>query len=107
MRQPRKPDPEVHESDYRVPAALGTAAWTVALIVLLVQGDRLPEDDRWWIWVCVVGIALGVFGFWYVPRLIRRRAEEERRRQGSAGPDAPAEPVPGHDSGGVPGQPRT
>lgn len=81
MRKPRQPDPEVHESDYRIPAAVGTAAWTIALIVLLLQGDRIPEDSRWWIWVCVTGIALGVFGFWYVPRLLRSRAEAEERRR--------------------------
>ncbi|MEY9214074.1 DUF2530 domain-containing protein [Thermobifida halotolerans] len=99
MRKPRKPDPEVHESDYRVPAAVGTAAWTVALIVLLVRGDRLPADDRWWIWVCVTGIALGVFGFFYIPRLLRRRAEAEERRRDrhSAGLPAGSTALPGPD----------
>jgi len=112
VRKPRQPDPEVHESDYRVPAAVGTAAWTVALIVLLLQGDRLPEDDRWWIWVCVTGITLGVFGFWYVPRLLRSRAEaEERRRARRAAelPEGPApsprpESAPDREVGGVSGQ---
>ncbi|MFE3459978.1 DUF2530 domain-containing protein [Nocardiopsis aegyptia] len=78
MRKPRRPDPDVHESDYRVPAALGTLAWAVALVVLLVVG--VPESERWWIGVCVTGIALGVFGFLYIPRLLRRRSEAEARR---------------------------
>ncbi|WP_053616648.1 DUF2530 domain-containing protein [Nocardiopsis sp. NRRL B-16309] len=80
MRKPRRPDPDVHESDYRVPAALGTLAWTVALVVLLAMGDGLPESERWWIGVCVTGIALGVFGFLYIPRLLRGRAAAEARR---------------------------
>lgn len=73
MRKPRQPDPDVHESDYRVPASIGTLAWTVALVVLLAMGDDLPSSERWWIGVCVTGIALGVFGFLYIPRLLRKR----------------------------------
>ncbi len=80
MRKPRQPDPDVHESDYRVPAAIGTLAWTVALVVLLALGDGLPATERWWIGVCVTGIALGVFGFLYIPHLLRRRSDEAERR---------------------------
>lgn len=58
-----------------MPAAIGTAAWAVALIVLLAMGDALPDSERWWIGVCVTGIALGVFGFLYIPRLLRKRGE--------------------------------
>lgn len=79
MRQPRRDDPEVLESDYRVPTALGTLAWLVALLVLLALGERLPEEERWWIGVCLTGIALGVFGYFYIPRLLRKRAEAEER----------------------------
>ncbi|WP_017538684.1 DUF2530 domain-containing protein [Nocardiopsis halophila] len=70
------------ESDYRVPTALGTLAWTVALVVLLVRGEGLADGERWWIWVCAAGIALGVFGFFYVPYLLGRREAAERRRDG-------------------------
>lgn len=73
MPKPRQPDPEVHESDYRVPAAIGTVAWAIALVVLLVVGDGLPASEQWWIGVCVTGIALGVFGFLYIPYLFRKR----------------------------------
>ncbi|GAB3439003.1 hypothetical protein GCM10027570_02750 [Streptomonospora sediminis] len=90
MRQPRKPDPEVLESDYRVPTALGTAAWIAALIALLALGDRLPEEDRWWRWVCVTGIAFGVFAFCYIPRHLRRTGEGQGADPGAA----PAEPAP-------------
>ncbi|WP_159943540.1 MULTISPECIES: DUF2530 domain-containing protein [unclassified Nocardiopsis] len=79
MRKPRQPDPDVHESDYRVPAGIGTLAWTAALVVLLALGEDLPESERWWIGVCVTGIVLGVFGFLYIPRLLRRRAQAAAR----------------------------
>ncbi|MFL1376199.1 MULTISPECIES: DUF2530 domain-containing protein [unclassified Nocardiopsis] len=89
MRKPRQPDPEVHESDYRVPAALGTAAWAIALVVLLSMGDALPATERWWIGVCATGTGLGVFGFLYIPRLLRKRSEAAER---GAAPE-----VTGHD----------
>ena len=37
----------------------GTALWVVALVVLLVLGDRV---DRMWTWTCVAGIALAGIG---------------------------------------------
>ena len=63
MRSPRRPDPPPLRTDDRLVAAAGTVAWAVALVVLLIIG--LPEDARWWLWVCVCGIACGLFGYWY------------------------------------------
>jgi hypothetical protein len=37
----------------------GTALWVIALLVLLVLGDRV---DRTWIWTCVCGIVLAGLG---------------------------------------------
>ena len=37
----------------------GTALWVVALVVLLLLGDRV---DRVWTWTCVAGIALAALG---------------------------------------------
>ena len=37
----------------------GTAVWVVALVVLLLLGDRV---DRVWTWTCVAGIALAATG---------------------------------------------
>ncbi|MFD0802607.1 DUF2530 domain-containing protein, partial [Streptomonospora algeriensis] len=84
MRHARKPDPEVMESDYRVPTALGTAAWAAALIVLVAMGDDLAEQDRWWRWVCLTGIALGIFGFLYIPRHLRKSPDAGERRAAEA-----------------------
>lgn len=80
MARPRKPDPEVLEGDYRIPAAVGSLGWAVALVVLLVFNDALAPDDRWWIWVCVVGMLLGLIALVYIPFLHRRRAAAEERR---------------------------
>lgn len=65
-------------TDDRFPAAVGAACWAIALIVLLLLGDRVP-DPRW-LWVCGFGAALGLFGVLYIPRLQRKRAEDEQRR---------------------------
>jgi hypothetical protein len=64
-------------NDVRI-AAAGTVAWAIALVVLLIVG--LPSDDRWWLWVCVAGIGIGLFAVWYVPRLQSGRARQEEAR---------------------------
>lgn len=74
-----------------MPAAIGTLAWTVALVALIAMGDAVPESERWWIGVCLTGIALGVFGFLYIPRLFRKRAEAEDST--AAGPSGTADPA--------------
>lgn len=68
-----------------MPAAVGTLAWTAALVVLLAMGDGLPESERWWIGVCLTGIALGVFGFLYIPRLLRKRGEGPDKTEDAEG----------------------
>jgi hypothetical protein len=64
-----------------------TLGWLVALVVLLSVGSVLPADVHWWIWTCVAGIAMGLFGLVYVPFLKRKRAGQEN-------------PGPAQDSGG-------
>ncbi|QKG22549.1 hypothetical protein ACTIVE_4189 [Actinomadura verrucosospora] len=64
-------------NDVRV-ALAGTAAWAVALVVLLVAGT--PSGDDWWLWVCVTGIVTGLFGVWYIPRLQAGRERQEAAR---------------------------
>ena len=70
---------------------VGTAGWAVALVVLLIIRGSLPADQRWWIWTCVAGLAMGLFGFWYVPRLKRGRARAAAMRaaEGAQGQSAP------------------
>lgn len=51
-----------------------TLGWLIALIVLVSVGSVLPGDVHWWVWTCVVGVVLGLFGLLYVPFLKGRRA---------------------------------
>jgi Protein of unknown function (DUF2530) len=83
MRQPQRPAPPPYEGDDRLITLIGTAAWVIALIVLLIVRDQLAAADRWWVWVPVAGIGAGVFALVYVPHLkrSRERAAERRRQQ--------------------------
>jgi hypothetical protein len=56
---PTRPAPPPLKVDTARVVLIGTALWAVALVVLLVLGDRV---DRMWTWTCVVGIALAVIG---------------------------------------------
>jgi hypothetical protein len=80
------PPPPLEANDQLVTGSI-TAGWAVALIVLLIVRGSLPADARWWIWTCVTGLAMGLFGLWYVPRLKRGRSRAAARR-------AAAEPAP-------------
>ena len=76
----RPSPPPPLEADDQLVIWVGTAGWTVALVVLLIVRESLPADQRWWIWTCVCGIAFGIFASWYVPRLKRGRARAAARR---------------------------
>ena len=77
------PPPPLEAND-RLVTAVGTAAWAVALVVLLIIRDSLRADVRWWIWTCAAGLAMGLFALWYVPRLKRSRARSALSRSGES-----------------------
>jgi hypothetical protein len=77
----RRPAPPPLEGNDQRGTAIGTAAWAVALVVLLVLREQIPAHERWWIWTCATGVAMGLFGLWYVPRLKRSRARAAERRK--------------------------
>jgi Protein of unknown function (DUF2530) len=54
----RKAPPPLRVDTVRI-VLVGTAAWAVALVVLLLLGDRV---DRFWTWTCVAAIGLAVVG---------------------------------------------
>ncbi len=58
-----------------------TAAWAVALLVVLILREKIPAAERWWIWTCATGLAIGLFGLFYIPRVKRVRS---RQASGSA-----------------------
>jgi H+/Cl- antiporter ClcA len=81
-----RPSPEPLEANDQLVAVVITAGWAIALIVLLAVRSDIPASDRWWIWTCVTGVGLGLFGLVYVPILKRSRARaaERRARAGSS-----------------------
>ncbi len=59
MPRPAKQAPPPLRVDTVRVVLAGTAVWVVALVVLLLLGDRV---DRMWTWTCVAGIALAGVG---------------------------------------------
>nr|WP_246406358.1 DUF2530 domain-containing protein [Modestobacter versicolor] len=56
---PTRPSPPPLRVDTARVVLVGIAVWAVALVVLLVLGDRV---DRVWTWTCVAAIVLAVLG---------------------------------------------
>jgi Protein of unknown function (DUF2530) len=75
----RQAPPPQEANDLVVTTAI-TAAWAVALVVLIVVRDQLPAADRWWVWVAAFGCFMGLFGLAWVPHLKRSRERAARRR---------------------------
>lgn len=85
-QQLERPDLEPLEVDEVKVAAVGSAVWLVAFLVLLPFYGRLAHDGRaWWLWCALAGFGIGVLGVAYCRR--RRDARTEalssgRRRAG-------------------------
>lgn len=59
MPVPTRPSPPPLQVDTARVVLAGTALWAVALVVLLLLGDRV---DAVWTWTCVAAIVLAVAG---------------------------------------------
>lgn len=59
MPAPTRPSPPPLQVDTVRVVLTGTALWAIALVVLLVLGDRV---DPVWTWTCVTGVVLPGFG---------------------------------------------
>ena len=59
MSRPAKQAPPPLRVDTVRVVLIGAALWAVALVVLLLLGDRV---DRVWTWTCLAGIALAGVG---------------------------------------------
>jgi Protein of unknown function (DUF2530) len=80
VKETRPAPPPPLEANDQLVTGIVTAGWAVALIVLLIVRHDLPAGARWWVWTCVAGLVMGLFGLWYVPRLKRSRARAAARR---------------------------
>jgi type VI protein secretion system component VasK len=80
VSESRRPAPPPLEANDRRVTIVGTAAWAVALVVVLVLRAQDTAVAQWWVWTCVAGICMGLFALWYVPRLKRSRVRKAQRR---------------------------
>jgi Protein of unknown function (DUF2530) len=97
----RRPAPPPKEADDRLVTVIITIGWVLALVVLVIVRDALPSGVRWWVWTCVSGVVMGLFGLWYVPFLKRRRTRmaAERAVLSDAQLSEPASGYVSRDSG--------
>jgi len=86
MPSDRRPAPPPLEANDQLVTGIITASWAVALLVLFLLRSHLSPGARWWLWTCVAGLVMGLFGLWYVPRLKRSRARAARQRDRSGPP---------------------
>jgi hypothetical protein len=102
-QEERRPAPPPREADDRRVTGVITLGWVIALAVLLVIRDQLPGDARWWLWTCLTGALMGLFGLWYVPFLKNRRARFAAGHALAAGQErqAAAEAPAGEPAGGA------
>ena len=61
MPGPTKQAPPPLQVDTARVVIAGTVLWVIALVVLLLLGDRV---DRMWTWTCLAAIGLGTLGLW-------------------------------------------
>ena len=76
MPPTRKQAPPPLQVDTTRVVLAGTALWAIALVVLLLLGDRV---DRVWTWTCVAAIGLAGLGLFVMRlqgQLGRRRAAQ-------------------------------
>jgi hypothetical protein len=80
-RQARRPDPPPLETNDSAVVLIGTSLWAGALLVLAVlELADLARVRGWWLGMCAYGVALGLFGLWFVRR--RRTAIARDAAQG-------------------------
>jgi drug/metabolite transporter (DMT)-like permease len=90
-----RPAPPPLEGNDLVITTVLTAAWAVALVVLLVLHDHLPAQDRWWIWVAAFGCFMGLFGLFFVPHLKRSRERAASRKSAAQANESATKGQPG------------
>ncbi len=85
-----RPAPPPQEANDLVVTSSITAAWAVALVVLIVVRDQLPTADRWWIWVAAFGCFMGLFGLAWVPHIKHSRERASGRRAAAEEDETPS-----------------
>jgi hypothetical protein len=62
----RRPDPEPVTTDDRNAMLVGITLWLVGLVLMLLfLHPLILSGNRWWLWTCATGLALGLVGILY------------------------------------------
>ncbi|NGN67848.1 DUF2530 domain-containing protein [Streptomyces sp. A7024] len=78
---PRYEAPEPLEGNVIAVTIGGTVVWAVLFLAQLPFYGWFDERGHtWWVWTCLAGTGLGVFGIWFV----RRREAAIARDRGAA-----------------------
>lgn len=80
MARPQREVPAPLEGNDRFITTVITSGWAIALVVVVLVRHQLPDSGHLWIWTCVTGLGLGLFGMVYVPYLKRSREKSAARR---------------------------
>ncbi|WP_343061584.1 DUF2530 domain-containing protein [Nocardioides luti] len=68
---------------------VGVGLWLLAFVALLPFYGRLEDAGRlWWLWTCLAGFGLGLFGLEYCRRRRKARAELVESPDGDLRTDA-------------------
>ena len=79
-RRVRRPDPPPLETNDSAVVLIGTSLWAGALLVLAVlELADLARVRGWWLGMCGYGVALGLFGLYYVRRRHKAIARDADR----------------------------
>ena len=69
-------DVELIDEDGVRTVEVGTALWLIGFLGLLPFYGRLEDAGHlWWLWTCLAGFGLGLFGLEYCRRRRKQRAE--------------------------------
>lgn len=62
---------------------IGSLVWLIGFVALLPFYGELEEHGRlWWLWTCLAGCGLGLFGLEYCRRRRKARAERDATAEG-------------------------
>lgn len=67
VRAPRRTVDPI-KVDMQKVTLVGTALWTIALVVLLAVPSLRSGERSWWPWAAVAGVVLGLVGWAYLRR---------------------------------------
>jgi hypothetical protein len=79
----KRPAPEPLEGNPVVVVATGTVVWAVLFVAQLpFYGWYADHGHTWWLWTCLTGAVLGVYGLWFVRRREAALHADRERRAG-------------------------